>query len=78
MRFLKADILYDSQLTLRWALPKTSKSSFERTIIAFPNHMRYIIAPSSLALRGLGVGFLYLTQPRTAIAVPTLHKSHED
>ncbi|MEH2282645.1 MAG: Na-translocating system protein MpsC family protein [Nostoc sp.] len=35
--------------------------------IAFTNHMRYIIAPSSLAGRGLGVGFLYLTQPRTAI-----------
>jgi len=31
--------------------------------------MRYIIAPSSLAGRGLGVGFLYLTQPITAIAV---------
>ncbi len=30
--------------------------------------MRYIIVPSSLAGRGLGVGFLYLTQPRTAIS----------
>ncbi|BAZ86262.1 transposase, IS605 OrfB family protein [Dolichospermum compactum NIES-806] len=30
--------------------------------------MRYIIAPSSLAGRGLGVGFLYLTQSRTAIS----------
>ncbi|PHM09938.1 hypothetical protein CK516_11570 [Nostoc sp. 'Peltigera malacea cyanobiont' DB3992] len=34
--------------------------------IAFPNHMRYIIVPSSLAGRGWG-GFLYLTQLRTAI-----------
>ena len=30
--------------------------------------MRYIIAPSPQARRGLGVGFLYLTQPITAIA----------
>ncbi|MEH2035461.1 LLM class flavin-dependent oxidoreductase [Nostoc sp.] len=30
--------------------------------IAFPNHIRYIIAPSSLAGRGLGVGLLYLTR----------------
>jgi hypothetical protein len=29
--------------------------------------LRYIIAPSSLAGRGLGVGFLYLTQTRSAI-----------
>jgi len=28
------------------------------SVIAFPNHMMYIIAPSSLAGRGLGVGFL--------------------
>jgi hypothetical protein len=31
-------------------------------LIAFLNHMSYIIAPSSLAGRGLGVGFLYLTR----------------
>jgi hypothetical protein len=31
--------------------------------IAFPNHMRYIRANSSLAGRGLGVGFLYLREP---------------
>jgi len=31
-------------------------------LIAFINQMRYIIAPSSLAGRGLGVGFLYLTR----------------
>ena len=30
--------------------------------IAFSNHIRYIIAPSSLAGRGLGVGLLYLTR----------------
>ncbi|MHC5938318.1 hypothetical protein [Nostoc sp.] len=36
-------------------------------IIAFPNHMRYILAPSRRAGRGLGVGFLYLTKARTAI-----------
>jgi hypothetical protein len=31
--------------------------------------MRYIIAPSSLAGRGLGVGFLYLTQTINAILI---------
>ncbi|MEH1816866.1 MAG: hypothetical protein V7K26_02965 [Nostoc sp.] len=35
--------------------------------IACTNHTSYIIVPSSLAGRGLGVGFLYLTQLRTAI-----------
>ncbi|GAX34030.1 YcfA family protein [Nodularia sp. NIES-3585] len=29
--------------------------------------MRYIIAPSSLAGRGLGVGFLYLITSRSAV-----------
>ncbi|WP_334833535.1 hypothetical protein [Nostoc sp.] len=38
-----------------------------KTNIAFPNQMKYIIAPSRRAGRGLGVGFLYLTQPITAI-----------
>jgi hypothetical protein len=34
-------------------------------LIAFPNHMMYIIAPSSLAGRGLGVGFsTYSTENR--------------
>jgi hypothetical protein len=30
--------------------------------IAFPNHIRYIRASSSLAGRSLGVGFFYLTR----------------
>jgi hypothetical protein len=30
--------------------------------------MRYILAPSSLAGRGLGVGFLYLITPRSAVS----------
>ncbi|BAZ87152.1 hypothetical protein NIES806_33700 [Dolichospermum compactum NIES-806] len=45
------------------------------TTIAVCTCMRYIIAPSSLAGRGLGVGFLYLTQSRTAISftlIPTI------
>jgi hypothetical protein len=29
--------------------------------------MRYILAPSSLAGRGLGVGFLYLITPGSAV-----------
>ncbi|MEH2293709.1 hypothetical protein [Nostoc sp.] len=38
-----------------------------KTNIAFPNQMKYIIAPYRRAGRGLGVRFLYLTQPITAI-----------
>ena len=34
--------------------------------------MRYIIAPSLLALRGLGVAFLCLTKARTAIYVQVM------
>jgi len=37
--------------------------------------MKYIIAPSSLAVRGLGVGFLYLTQVRTAIDLSDWRKN---
>ncbi|MBN3896411.1 MAG: sensor N-terminal transmembrane domain-containing protein [Nostoc sp. NOS(2021)] len=38
--------------------------------------MRYIIVPSLLALRVLGVGFLYLTQARTAIVENTFVFNH--
>jgi hypothetical protein len=31
--------------------------------------MRYILAPSSLAGRGLGVGFLYLITPGSAVFI---------
>ncbi len=37
-------------------------SLLQSIAIAFINQMRYIIVPSSLALRGLGVGFLYFTK----------------
>jgi|688.fasta_scaffold88548_3 hypothetical protein len=37
-----------------------SSSTLKRTqITAISNHIRYILAPSSLAGRGLGVGFLF-------------------
>jgi hypothetical protein len=42
--------------------------------IAFPNHIEYIIAPSSLAGRGLGVGLLYLTQLKNSIIKLTFLK----
>jgi hypothetical protein len=31
--------------------------------------MKYIIAPSSLAGRGLGVGFLYFITPGSAVSI---------
>jgi hypothetical protein len=34
--------------------------------------MRYILAPSSLAGRGLGVGFLYLITPGSAVSIELL------
>ena len=34
--------------------------------------MRYILAPSSLAGRGLGVGFLYLITPGSAVSLTML------
>ena len=40
------------------------------TDTAFPAVMRYIIAPSRRAGWGLGVGFMYLTQSRTAVNQP--------
>ena len=46
----------------------------KKLYIAFTNHMRYIIVPSLLAGRGLGVGFLYLTQLRTAIKITYLNR----
>ena len=43
-------------------------------IIAFPNHMRYMIAPSSLAGRGLGVGFLYVITAGNAVSPRVRHQ----
>lgn len=51
-------------------LPYTQANKLRSShFIAFPNQMRYIIAPSPQAMRGLGVGFFYLTEPRTAISI---------
>ncbi|MCC5626153.1 hypothetical protein [Nostoc sp. CHAB 5715] len=57
-------------LNLKFRICYSKQSS--KYCIAFPNHIRYIIAPSSLAGRGLGVGFLYFIQHRTAIFLPHL------
>jgi hypothetical protein len=40
--------------------------------------MRYFIAPSLQAMRGLGVGFLYLTQLGTAINIFKLILEHSE
>ncbi|MBC6436091.1 hypothetical protein FM036_44705, partial [Nostoc sp. HG1] len=61
-------LLKQENLVVTVYMQRYLRGNLFRTYIAFPSHMVYIIAPLIACGEGVGVGFLYLTQLRTAIS----------